>query len=695
MSTIYSSKVAEIKDQLDEVIASMNSIYDNNDIDIDSLKSDFRNDDTIIFFASTDDDYAAALSDATYAKIACYVQAGLLSMKDTGDGKFNKLLSHKVSLLKDIDDKNVNKELESISKDVDELVEKLDAEVKKKEEAEKTRVKIIDETSEVETKEVDKVSDPEPQEQPKKRKGIIGGLDTFYSKFSSKVKPSNDAPKLFDEYGVYIGDVVDSDSDELFTKEFVEDIIRSSISSIRKNSKHADVIDKIDDDILEMYQNISSSKIGSFAIEQLCNILNKAVSTVEMCDTSTIKEYVDGILNQVNKPEDEKRKVSKRILSLVKLMKHFDLTQESVKGLIIDNLIENIVVDKIDEKIDSYENTDDIINAIAGMKQGVLDSIKEANTEMENLKNQLMSLATELKADIASGSKDSIVDKAKDKLSKLFNFNKEEVKEDDFDTTSKFIPQDEGKKEAVNFGGKPLLDYNKMTINESDKEAEDVTKTFARTMNRIDNKLSELIDKDLYKYSLVPMDNGTINLVMINNSNVRYTHIIDPGVVVGRGGFICSFKDRMHISLEEKAIVKRLLNNPNTFVLTDEERKTCESYLFDHDYLCLYDLIDLKGTSANIRAAIKKLNNDSYHKLGENLFNSYTKALLPTVNMQVRTRFIEFKDEDHFTLISDNNVKNVMNVDIGLTKEPTKIIYDNDKVTININDGVIIKEYKL
>ena len=424
------------------------------------------------------------------------------------------------------------------------------------------------------------------------------------------------------------------------------------------------------------------------------------MSVVESSDTKTLEGYANMFFNKVGK---EKNKKPKHILTVIRLLKHIDISQSSIKEMIIDNLIDNYLVDKVDEKIDGYDNTDELINDVAGFKQGVLDSIKESSKDIEKFKEELTSIATELKADAEDdNNKDNLVDKAKHKLSKLFNFNKEEskeeVKEDDFDTTSKFIPQDEDKKEAINFGGKPLsntFDYSKMTINESDKEAGDVTKTFARTMNRIDNKISELIDKDLYKYSLVPMDNGTINLVMTNNSNVRYTHIIDPGVVVGRGGFICSFKDRMHISLEEKAIVKRLLNNPNTFVLTDEERKTCESYLFDHDYLCLYDLIDLKGSSANIRAAIKKLNNDSYHKLGENLFNSYTKALLPTVNMQVRTRFIEFKDENHFTLISDNNVKNVMNVDIGLTKEPTKIIYDNGKVTININDGVVIKEYKL
>ena len=36
-----------------------------------------------------------------------------------------------------------------------------------------------------------------------------------------------------------------------------------------------------------------------------------------------------------------------------------------------------------------------------------------------------------------------------------------------------------------------------------------------------------------------------------------------------------------------------------------------------------------------------------------------------------------------------------MNIGIGLTKEPTKIIYDNGKVTININDGEVIKEYQI
>ena len=209
--SIY-SKVAEIKDQLDEVVVSMNSIYDNNDIDINSLKADYRNDDTIIFFASTDDDYAVALSDATYAKFATYVQAGLLSMKETGSGKFNKLLSHKVSLLKDVDDKGTNNKLESISKEVGELSEELDTEVKKKEEAEKTRAKIIDdETSEVEAEKVDEVSDPdreETKESSNDRSSILDGVHGFISKMFPKMTVSNENP-VFDKYGNYLGDVDD------------------------------------------------------------------------------------------------------------------------------------------------------------------------------------------------------------------------------------------------------------------------------------------------------------------------------------------------------------------------------------------------------------------------------------------------------------------------------------------------------
>ena len=695
MSTLYSSKVAEIKDNLNEIISLTNDIYENNNIDIDSLKSDFRSDDSIIFFAATDDDYAVALSDATYAKFASYVQAGLLNMKDTGDGKFNKLLAHKVSLLEDIDDKGVNKELEIISETVEKLAKDLHEEAKKEEEAEETRVKILEATKD-ETEKVDEVSDPEPKvEGPKKKLSFSEGLDKFFSTNFKKVKITGVENPVFDEYGNYLGDNTINDSNEIFTVDFIDDLFMSSIKCIKENSQHADVIDVVDDDIIELYQNVTKSKIGSLILKQVCVLLNEFVPNIK--DANKVQSVVDKLLSFGNATEEEKKKAASKIMPFIKMLRFVNINQDLIKEVVVNTIVKGSI-NKIDESIDKCDNIDEVINMIATMKQEITDYINNIGIkDLTEIKDAFNSLAVADKE--ADGDKKNIASFVKGKISKLFNSNKEEiVEDDDFDTASKFIPQDE-KKDAINFGGiKPLLDCDKMTINASDKEAESKTKSLIKTVNRISNNLSELLDKEIYDFTLTPMDNGTMNLVTVNkNTQVPYTFIIDPGVVIGRGTFIfyqgVNDNNPIHIPLQEKSIVKRFLNNPNGFVPTEEERKTCESYLFEFKHL--YDLIDLKGTKADIKNAIRTLANEKYQKLGKNLEDLYNKALLPEVGMQVRTRFIEFKDEDHFTLSSDNNVKNVMNIGIGLTKEPTKIIYDNGKVTININDGEVIKEYQI
>ena len=696
MSTLYSSKVAEIKDNLNEIISLTNGIYENNNIDIDSLKSDFRSDDTIIFFAATDDDYAVALSDATYAKFASYVQAGLLSMKETGSGKFNKLLAHKVSLLKDIDDKGVNKELQVISETVEKMAKDLREEAKKEEEAEETRVKILETTTKDETEKVDEVSDPEPKvEEPKKKLSFSEGLDKFFSTNFKKVKITGVENPVFDEYGNYLGNNAINDSNEIFTVDFIDDLFMSSIKCIKENSQHADVIDVVDDDIIELYQNVTKSKIGSLILKQVCVLLNEFVPNIK--DANKVQSVVDKLLSFGDATEEEKKKAASKIMPFIKMLRFVNINQDLIKEVVVNTIVKGSI-NKIDESIDKCDNIDEVINMIATMKQEITDYINNIGIkDLTEIKDAFNSLAVADKED--DGDKKNIASFVKGKISKLFNSNKEEiVEDDDFDTASKFIPQDE-KKDAINFGGiKPLLDCDKMTINASDKEAESKTKSLIKTVNRISNRISELLDKEIYDFTLTPMDNGTMNLVTVNkNTQVPYTFIIDPGVVIGRGTFIfyqgVNDNNPIHIPLQEKSIVKRFLNNPNGFVPTEEERKTCESYLFEFKHL--YDLIDLKGTKADIKNAIRTLANDKYQKLGKNLEDLYNKALLPEVGMQVRTRFIEFKDEDHFTLSSDNNVKNVMNIGIGLTKEPTKIIYDNGKVTININDGEVIKEYKL
>ena len=696
MSTLYSSKVAEIKDNLNEIISLTNGIYENNNIDIDSLKSDFRSDDTIIFFAATDDDYAVALSDATYAKFASYVQAGLLSMKETGSGKFNKLLAHKVSLLKDIDDKGVNKELQVISETVEKMAKDLREEAKKEEEAEETRVKILETTTKDETEKVDEVSDPEPKvEGPKKKLSFSEGLDKFFSTNFKKVKITGVENPVFDEYGNYLGNNAINDSNEIFTVDFIDDLFMSSIKCIKENSQYADVIDVVDNDIIELYQNVTKSKIGSLILKQVCVLLNEFVPNIK--DANKVQSVVDKLLSFGDATEEEKKKAASKIMPFIKMLRFVNINQDLIKEVVVNTIVKGSI-NKIDESIDKCDNIDEVINMIATMKQEITDYINNIGIkDLTEIKDAFNSLAVADKED--DGDKKNIASFVKGKISKLFNSNKEEiVEDDDFDTASKFIPQDE-KKDAINFGGiKPLLDCDKMTINASDKEAESKTKSLIKTVNRISNHISELLDKEIYDFTLTPMDNGTMNLVTVNkNTQVPYTFIIDPGVVIGRGTFIfyqgVNDNNPIHIPLQEKSIVKRFLNNPNGFVPTEEERKTCESYLFEFKHL--YDLIDLKGTKADIKNAIRTLANDKYQKLGKNLEDLYNKALLPEVGMQVRTRFIEFKDEDHFTLSSDNNVKNVMNIGIGLTKEPTKIIYDNGKVTININDGEVIKEYKL
>ena len=705
MSTLYSSKVADIKDNLNDIISLTNDIYENNNIDIDSLKADYRNDDSIIFFASMDDDYAVALSDATYAKFATYVQAGLLSMKETGEGKFNKLLAHKVSLLKDIDDKGINRYLDTISETVKKMTKDLREEAKKEEEAEETRVKIL-ETTKDETEKVDEVSDPEPKvEGPKKKLSFSEGLDKFFSTNFKKVKITGVENPVFDEYGNYLGDNTINDSNEIFTVDFIDDLFMSSMKCIKENSQHADVIDVVDDDIIELYQNVTKSKIGSLILKQACVLLNEFVPNIK--DANKVQSVVDKLLSFGNATEEEKKKAASKIMPFIKMLRFVNINQDLIKEVVVNTIVKGSI-NKIDESIDKCDDIDEVINMIATMKQEITDYINNIGikdlAEIKDALKKVTSIRFRFNSPVAADKeadddKKNIASFVKGKISKLFNSNKEEiVEDDDFDTASKFIPQDE-KKDAINFGGiKPLLDNDKMTINASDKEAESKTKSLIKTVNRISNRISELLDKEIYDFTLTPMDNGTMNLVTVNkNTQVPYTFIIDPGVVIGRGVFIfyqgVNDNNPIHIPLQEKSIVKRFLNNPNGFVPTEEERKTCESYLFEFKHL--YDLIDLKGTKADIKNVIRTLANEKYQKLGKNLEDLYNKALLPEVGMQVRTRFIEFKDEDHFTLSSDNNVKNVMNIGIGLTKEPTKIIYDNGKVTININDGEVIKEYQI
>ena len=461
MSTLYSSKVAEIKDNLNEIISLTNGIYENNNIDIDSLKSDFRSDDTIIFFAATDDDYAVALSDATYAKFASYVQAGLLSMKDTGDGKFNKLLAHKVSLLEDIDDKGVNKELEIISETGEKLAKDLHEEAKKEEEAEETRVKILEATKD-ETEKVDEVSDPEPKvEGPKKKLSFSEGLDKFFSTNFKKVKITGVENPVFDEYGNYLGNNTINDSNEIFTVDFIDDLFMSSIKCIKENSQYADVIDVVDDDIIELYQNVTKSKIGSLILKQVCVLLNEFVPNIK--DANKVQSVVDKLLSFGNATEEEKKKAASKIMPFIKMLRFVNINQDLIKEVVVNTIVKGSI-NKIDESIDKCDNIDEVINMIATMKQEITDYINNIGIkDLTEIKDAFNSLAVADKE--ADGDKKNIASFVKGKISKLFNSNKEEiVEDDDFDTASKFIPQDE-KKDAINFGGiKPLLDNDKMTI---------------------------------------------------------------------------------------------------------------------------------------------------------------------------------------------------------------------------------------
>ena len=419
------------------------------------------------------------------------------------------------------------------------------------------------------------------------------------------------------------------------------------ISGIAKgvDEKYTNLFDKMRDDVKDLYDTVMAKEELKDVVKEYTSSIQRGISNMMDIDKDTLTTVVKS---------DKKLKQSLDTL--------LSLSEIASKSKDKDTVFKSIISIFIAPKINSF------------LQSVVKESKKDADSDevLSAVKDKVIEFKNQV-----TETPDVIKDKLLSFIATLVDFNNNITTASESKYESKFIPK-ENKEEALIFGDEWKtegihFDFDKMNIPINPKPK--MTKKDSKEIQTIINIIEPLIDKNKYQYNLDLLISGTYEFKLIESSGDVHRFIIDPGVVIGHGLFI--YADKYYISFKEEDIITRLLNNPGTFKLSEEEINKCRTYVFKQDWL--YNYIDMKSSKAN---KIAPLSQEQYYTLGDNL-EKIIYAFYNNYGVYCRFRFKEFTNENTFVLASDRHVTNIINSNIPIAPVPTEIIYKDNKIIVN------------
>ena len=345
--------------------------------------------------------------------------------------------------------------------------------------------------------------------------------------------------------------------------------------------------------------------------------------------------------------------------------------------IVLDSIMEICIAEAFNEVTNtvfkaSNDNKDEVVNKY---KTFIVETKNDINNHPDDNnqwgENNVINLARE--------TFKSIIDSISGILKDI-----DEAIKPKFNTSSKFIPDEP--EEPIKFGDynkKPIrFDFDKMILNRRDEDVNNnVTKKLNGELLSIQNQLDELIDKNVYQYTLTPLINGLVELKIVGKGDLN-CYPIDIGNITGHGEYV--IVNGIYISFREKDILKRLFDNPNKFKLSKEEEAKCNSYLFNQ--VQLYQYLDM--TTIKPAEKIKKLSDEDYRKLGDIIYTLLQDVFYKNYGITCRFRFKDFKSINEFVLVSDSYVKYGLKNDIPIANLLTTISYNDNKVVISYGGQV-------
>lgn len=451
-------------------------------------------------------------------------------------------------------------------------------------------------------------------------------------------------------------------------KKYVKDYITNNAAdAISKGVKeeYRDTFDNFRDDLLDLYNTYSKTSSGKKLIDDASSNLEHFIAMLDNADVETINKVV----------RDSNFKSADLFIQVVEVCKKLEADKRL--KIVLDSIMEICIAEAFNEVTNtvfkaSNDNKDEVINKY---KTFIVETKNDINNHPDDNnqwgENNVINLARETFKSII------------DSISGILKDVDEAIKPK-FNTSSKFIPDEP--EEPIKFGDynkKPIrFDFDKMILNRRDEDVNNnVTKKLNGELLSIQNQLDELIDKNVYQYTLTPLINGLVELKIVGKGDLN-CYPVDIGNIIGHGEYV--IVNGIYISFREKDILKRLFDNPNKFKLSKEEEAKCNSYLFNQ--VQLYQYLDM--TTIKPAEKIKKLSDEDYRKLGDIIYILLQVVFYKNYGITCRFRFKDFKSINEFVLVSDSYVKYGLKNDIPIANLLTTISYNDNKVVISYGGQV-------